>query len=107
MPPDKEKELKHWEELNKRKASKLRSKPKLLAYETQLLSAFMFQSRRRQYGMSELPLTIDSIYSFGLKFGYKEDIKFFIRMIAELDDEYLKFQSDKREAEKDSSKKKK
>lgn len=98
-PPEREKELREWERLNKRKAKRLQNKPKLLWFEQELLSHFFTLGRRRQYGMSELPLSVEAITIYAERFGFSKDFRFFFRCMSELDDEYLIFQSKKAKEE--------
>ena len=98
VPPEREKELREWERLNKKKAKKLESKPRLLPYLQHLLTTFLFISRRRQFGLSELPLSIESIIAYGDRFGFKNDARFFLRCMSDLDDAFLKFKADQRKS---------
>ncbi len=100
MPPEREKELRTWEKRNKKRAPKLAKKPQLLFYQQQYLTAFLDLSRRRQFGMTELPLSVESITDYGDRFGFKGELRFFFRVISALDDEFLSFNAKKREAEK-------
>lgn len=102
VPPEREKELKEWERLNKRRAKKLLERPKLLTYQKALFNDFLCLSKRRQFSMSELPLSVEAITCYAYEFGYRKDFRFFFHCISEMDDEFLKFQAERREAEREN-----
>lgn len=104
MPPDKVKQLEEWEKLNKKRAPKLAKRPKLTDLHKGLLDSFLEVSRRRQYGMAELPLTIEAIVLFAQIFGYDDDLRYYFRLIAAMDDAFLEFQGKRRKSEQESGK---
>jgi hypothetical protein len=100
VPPEREKELREWEKLNKKRAKKLLSKPELLPFLQHYLVAFLALSRRRQFGMSELPLSVEAITLYCDRFGFGHDYRFFFRCMSDMDDSFLKFHAERRERER-------
>lgn len=53
--------------------------------------------------MAALPLTIEAICLYGRLYGYNDEMRYFFRLMAGLDDEFLSYQSDKAKSEKDAA----
>lgn len=79
--------------------AKLENKPKLQPFLLQYLDAFFRLNRRRQYSMSVLPLSVDAILLFGQVHGFANELRYFYKMMEEMDDEYLLFEQEKKESE--------
>jgi len=65
----------------------------------QYLLAFMALDRRRQsgYAMAQ-PLSTEAILLYALTHGFRSDLRFFCKIISELDDDFIKQQNEKQKA---------
>lgn len=106
VPPERKKELEEWEKLNKRRAAKLLARPEVTPYLQGLMNTFMDLSRRRQFGMAELPLSVEAILMYGNTFGYNDDLRFFFVCMSGMDDEFLIVRSEDRKRDEDAKSKK-
>ena len=69
-------------------------------------SAFNYLSRRRQAGFSGMqPLSMEAVVGYGEKMGFSGSWPFYLRVIDELDSEWLEAQAAKLKAEKPKGKK--
>jgi len=105
MPKDKIEQLQAWEKANNRRSPKLASRPRLPPYLTMYVNAFFDLSNRRQFSMAELPLTVGAIIKYGKLFGYRSELRFFFKMMAGMDNEFLLFHGERRKAETPSKQK--
>lgn len=77
----------------------------LSEYEQIFFDAFQRLNKRRQFSMAALPLTVEAIFEFCDRFGYAttvEEERLFYDFMEAMDDEYLLFQAEEAQKDKDA-----